>query len=518
AKNMRKAPQAIAKDIEKAIDRSGFDRVVADGPYVNFVVDRKAFAEQTLKEVEEKGSLYGRHDQTGKVAVIEFPAPNTNKPLHLGHVRNMLLGQSTARILEAAGWTVKRVNLNNDRGIHICKSMVAYQKWGKQAMPDKKSDHFVGDFYVRFAQESKSDPTLEEEAREMLRKWEAGDEEVLSLWRRMNTWALDGFQKTYERFGISFDRQYYESRFWTEGKQIILDALEKGTFRRTPDGAVEAVLAPGLPDKILLRSDGTSVYMTQDIYLAKLKHDDFEYDWSIYVVGSEQDLHFQQLFRILDMLGFAKVRGCFHLSYGLIDLPSGRMKSREGTVVDADDFLDEVVLLSEQEVEKRHALAKEEIKARADTIGKGAIFFYILKYDPVKSFTYDPKESLSFEGETGPYIQYAYARIRSIQRKATRTSQAVDYSLLSSDQERVLVMMLARYPEVVRDAARNLRASTVARFALELAQAFNEYYHATPVIQDDAALQQARLSLIDAVAAVLQSALGLLGIACVEEM
>ncbi|MFH1399894.1 MAG: arginine--tRNA ligase, partial [Nanoarchaeota archaeon] len=222
AKGMRKAPQAIAKDIEKAIDRSGFNRVVADGPYVNFVVDGKAFAEQTLKEVEEKGSLYGRHDPTGKVAVIEFPAPNTNKPLHLGHVRNMLLGQSTARILEAAGWTVKRVNLNNDRGIHICKSMLAYRKWGKQAMPDKKSDHFVGDFYVRFAQESKKDPSLEDEAREMLRKWEDGDAATVALWKRMNAWALDGFAQTYEQFGISFDKQYYESDLWSSGKDIVL--------------------------------------------------------------------------------------------------------------------------------------------------------------------------------------------------------------------------------------------------------------------------------------------------------
>ncbi|KKK76323.1 hypothetical protein LCGC14_2864820, partial [marine sediment metagenome] len=389
------------------------------GPYLNFKIKQSIILTNIFELQEDYGRIYEIGDK-GKFKslkiVIEYPAPNTNKPLHLGHVRNMFLGNSLANILRYIGHEVFEVNLNNDRGIHISKSMLGYKMRGINHLPEGvKPDHFVGLSYVKYNLELQKNEELNEEATNLLKLWEAEDPETRELWKKMNNWALAGFKETYKNFGISFDKEYFESNLYKKGKEIILDNVKKGVFNKTEDGAVIAHLKDKfkVPDKILLRSDGTSVYITQDVYLSFIKKEDFDYDRSIYVVGNEQDLYFKQLFAVLDMIGFKEDK--YHLSYGMISLPEGKMKSREGTVVDADDIYEDIQNLAYKEVDTRYPeITKKEKQFRANIIGMSALKFFILKFNPKSDFVFNPKESISFEGETGPYVLYCFSRIESI--------------------------------------------------------------------------------------------------------
>jgi len=421
SREMKKSPNDIAKLIEKGSEPTELiEKITAAGPYVNFFIKKSKFAEMVLSEAAKLKQIYGKSlSGKGKTVLIEFSAPNTNKPQHLGHVRNNVLGSSIAAILDFASFKAVRANLINDRGVHICKSMIAYQKWGENREPDKKPDHFVGDFYVLFNNHAKDNPELEEEAQEMLRLWEAGDKEARALWKKMNNWVYKGFEETYERLGVKFDVTYYESDFYDKGKKIVEEGFEKGLLRKNAEGAIYADLEEfSLPEKIVLRADGTSIYVTQDIYLAKMKFEQYSPDKSIYVVASEHNLYFRQLFAILKKLGFEFADKCYHKSYGMVYLPEGKMKSREGTVIDADDIITEMVTLAREEVMARHSdLTDNDVQKRANAIGIAAIKFFMAKQDAAKDIYFNPKESLSFEGETGPYVQYSYARVCSILKK-----------------------------------------------------------------------------------------------------
>ncbi len=520
AKELKKSPVEVAKDITSKIDKSSFADVKAIGPYINFFLKNESVVDE-LKEIHRCAQCYGMKAANKKVVLIEGPSPNTNKPLHLGHVRNMAICKSLFNIMNAAGYTAKQINLNNDRGIHICKSMLAYQKFGGDDSPEKsdmKPDHFIAKYYVMFAQKLKDNPELEKEAQEMLVKWEANDPEVRALWKKMNKWAFDGFKETYKTFNMNFEKEYFESETYKQGKDIILEGLNKGLFEKDEAGAVIVDLTnEGLDKKVLLRSDGTSVYMTQDINLAKRKYDDFKYDKSVYVVGNEQEYHFQVLFKVLKKLGFNFADGCYHYSYGMIELPSGKMKSREGTVVDADNLVEEVINLAKEEIKKRHNLDEKELEVRAKKIAMSAIIFHILKFDPKKNFVYNPKESLSFEGETGPYCQYAYARIQSIIKKSEIKPED-KLNLLKEEQEKHLVKKLSEYPLIIEKVSESYKISSITRYILELSQEFNNYYSKQKIIQDDKDLQSARLYLISAVAQVIANGLSLLGIEVLNEM
>jgi arginyl-tRNA synthetase len=477
---------------------------------------------ETQDQLQEQKEKYGLKSKNHKVVLIEGPSPNTNKPLHFGHVRNMAICKSLFNIMNATGYTAKQINLNNDRGIHICKSMIAYQKWGKDDSPEKsnmKSDHFIAKYYVMFAQKLKENPELEKEAQEMLQKWEADDKEIIHLWKKMNKWAFDGFKETYKTFNMHFDKEYFESETYKHGKDIIIEGLKKGLFQKDETGAVITDLTDqGLDKKVLLRGDGTTVYMTQDIHLAQRKFKDFKYDKSIYVVGNEQEYHFQVLFKVLKMLGFEFADGCYHYSYGMIELPTGKMKSREGTIVDGDNLVEEVIILAREEIKKRHTqLEDKNLEDRARKIAMSAIIFYLLKYDPKKNFVYNPKESLSFDGETGPYCQYVYARIQSILKKS-ETKPKDKTELLTNDQEKKLVSKLSEYPKIIKEISEKYKISLLTRYILELSQEFNNYYSKTKIIQDNKDLENARLYLIEAIAQVIENGLELLGIEVVEEM
>ena len=515
AKELKKNPSEISANLAKKIKTSLF-RVESNGPYLNFFVNKESLIKETLNAVNKLGNKYGKSNiGKSKKVVIEFPSPNTNKPLHLGHLRNIFLGESVSKILEFNGYKVFRVNLNNDRGIHICKSMLAYQKFGNNKKPDKKTDHFVGDFYVLYEKEKTED--LEKELRDMLVKWEYNDKKIRLLWKKMNAWALQGFNQTYKRLGIKFDKQYYESKFYAKAKQVVKEGLRKGIFEKQKDSSVVVKLeAYNLPDKILLRSDETSIYITQDIYLANLKLKDFKPDLSIIVTANEQNLHFKQLFKILELLGYKWAKNLYHLSYGYISLRSGRMKSREGKVVDADNILDDMEKLASFELKKREKLSRQELDKRSMAIGQGALKFFILKYDPVKDFVFNPDESISFEGQTGPYIQYTIARINSILKKAK--SGRADYGILKDELEFKLAKMINQFNDAVAKAGNEYKPSLIASYAFELSQIFNEYYHKCPVINDDKDLQNARMVLIKAVKQVLENSLNLLGISSLDRM
>jgi arginyl-tRNA synthetase len=512
---LKKSPQQIAFELKEKLKIPGIE-VNSNGAYLNFFVDKKQLADNTISLVMEEKDKFGS-GKAGKKVVIEYPSPNTNKPLHLGHVRNMLLGKSVSRLLDFQGNKVIQVCLNNDRGIHICKAMLAYKLFGNNKEPDKKPDHFVGDFYVLYAKNES--PELEKQVQEMLVKWEAGDKETLSLWKKMNGWALKGFDETYGKFGIKFDKVYNESDHYKEGKKIVLEAFSKNLLEKDKDGNIVIRLEKySLPDKVLLRKDGTSIYITQDINLAKLKYEDFKQDISVYVVGSEQNLHFRQLFKILELLSI-KAGQCHHLSYGMIYLPEGRMKSREGKVVDADNLVADIIGLAKEELRKRHVLSEEELNKRAEQIGKGAINFFILKYDTPKDFVFNPKESIALEGETGPYVQYTHARICSIFKKYNEKLPAsADFGLLKEKEEQQLVGMLSKFPEAAKEAAESYKPMIVARYLLDLCQLFNNYYHQFQVLNAAADLRDSRLMLLQAVKQVISKGLWLLSIEAPEEM
>ncbi|NCN51899.1 arginine--tRNA ligase [archaeon] len=496
-----------------------FEEIQSAGPYLNFFVNRKNLAANLILEIEKEKENYGKLEKNEKTVMIEFPSPNTNKPLHLGHLRNMAIGESVSRIYEFMGNKVIRSNLNNDRGTHICKSMLAYKKWGKNETPEKKKikpDHFVGDFYVKFNQKVKTNPELELEAQGMLKAWEEGDKETIELSKKMNSWALEGFEETYKKFGIKLDKEYFESKIYKEGKDIILEGLKKKVFKKTEDGAIIIDLTKeGLGEKVLLRSDGTSIYITQDIYLAKKKFEDFKLDESIYVTGNEQEYHFNVLFNILEKLKIANKEKLKHLSYGMVNLPEGRMKSREGTVVDADDLIDELQKLIREDLKKRTKLKKFELDERSLIIALSALKYLLLKVDIRKNMVFNPNESISFEGDTGPYMEYSFARASSILRKVEKIPEATIPEKLE-EKEIDLILKLNEFRDIVYSAYREVNPSLIANYSYKLAQTFNEFYHSCPVIGSDS--EGFRLHLIESFRQILKNSLYLIGIDTVEEM
>lgn len=506
-KELKKTPQEIAKELAEKIRPGLLERTEIKGPYLNIFLSRKEKARLIAHNLQETFTPIQK-----KTILVEYPGPNTNKPLHVGHARNMALGSSVVKLLQKAGNTVKAVNINNDRGIHICKSMLAYQKFGNGQPPTKKSDHYVGDFYVKFAQEASMNPELEEEARDMLRKWEASDPETIKLWKTMRAWALEGFKETYEKYGVKLDKEYFESDVYQQGKEIILN--NKHLFEEE-NGAVKANLdSYNLPAKILLRGDGTSIYITQDIALTLQKEKDFSPDEQIWVVGNEQNLHFQQLFAIMDLLGVKKE--FHHLSYGMVYLPEGKMKSREGTVIDADDLLQDMEHAAAAEIRKRQSWDEAKVQDVAHHVAIGAIKFFMLKYDPAKDFTFDKEQSLSFEGDTGPYLQYTHARICSILEKTDGKNG--DPSLLVEDEEQALLKELDDLREAYVNACTHLKPSTLANQLIKMGHACNTFYHKHHVLKAPVGIQHARIWLLQQARQALKEGLVLLGIHAMEHM
>ena len=523
AKKFKKAPKDIAIDLSTKIvfeEKSLFGSCVPTGPYINFFYNDTNLSKYTLSQIWKEKVKYGKKKKNNKIVLVESPSPNTNKPLHLGHLRNMALGLATANILETQGYTVKKINLFNDRGIHICKSMLAYQKWGNNQQPNKKTDHFVGDYYVLFEKKLQEDETLETEAKQMLRDWEQGEPEVVELWKKMNNWAFTGYEETFNKFGLKLDKNYFESQVYTKGREIILKGLEDNIFIKDETGAVIAELGDKLGTKVLLRSDGTAVYMTQDLYLAKAKYEDFKYDKSIYVVASEQDYHFQVLFSILKKLNFEFADGCYHLSYGMVYLPEGRMKSREGKVVDADDIMNELASMARMELEKRARDSDSDIDEKAFKIGLAALKYFLLKYTPIKDFTYNPTESISFEGDTGPYLQYSFVRINKILQKIDYklNLEDISFDLLNHGSEKSLIRVLFEYPAILEKAAKNYSPTVLTQYVNKLSQNLNVFYENCRVLGEKKELETARAVLLSCVATVLKSGLNLCGIETVDSM
>ncbi len=487
---------------------------------------------------------FGQAPDSGRNVMIEFSSPNTNKPLHLGHIRNNLLGWSVSRLLEACGHRVTRVNLVNDRGIHICKSMLAWKRWGNGETPatsGKKGDHLVGDYYVLFNTKLKEEidalvaggmekevaekqAPLLKEAQEMLFAWENGDPETVALWQMMNGWVYEGFDETYRRLGISFERTYYESQTYLFGKELVINGLERGIFEKQEDGSVWCDLtADGLDRKLLLRGDGTSVYMTQDLGTARQRFEEYSLDEHIYVVGNEQNYHFQVLKLILKKLGFDWSDSIYHLSYGMVELPQGKMKSREGTVVDADDLLDKMYQTAKEtslELGKLADMDEQEQHRLFEMISLGALKYFIIKVDPRKTMLFDPRESIDFNGNTGPFIQYTHARIQSILRKAQDAGiQAACEAVALLPKEVNIIKLLNNFPAKVLEAGRALSPALVANYAYELAKEFNQYYHDTSILKEEKAQVRAnRLKMIAVIAEVLRKAMDLLGIQLPDRM
>jgi len=524
ASKLKSPPSEIALRIRASIKKmpEGFKEVQTQGPYLNFFLDRKKVALNLLNEILSSKGSYGKFDSDykGKTTMIEFPSPNTNKPLHLGHLRNMTIGESVSRISEFAGEKVIRANLNNDRGIHICKSMAAYKFYGKKRKPNlkkQKSDHFVGDFYVMFNKKYKQNTKLELESHRLLQKWEEQDKSVLALWRKMNKWALDGFKETYKKFQIKHDVEFFESEIYRSGKEIVMKGVQDGIFIKREDGSVMVDLKKeGFGEKILLRGDGTSIYMTQDLYLAKLKQKAYKIDKSIYVVGNEQNYHFQVLFTLLKKLGF-NTDELKHLSYGMVNLPEGRMKSREGTIVDADDLIKEVQNLVKKELKSRDKLSKKQLEDKSLNIALAAIKYILLRVDTKKDMVFNPKESIDFEGETGPYLLYSYARACSILSKLKNKTSDSEKDLKELDyKEAELVKKLEDFKDIVKKSFIELNPSIIANYSYQLSKIFNEFYHACPVIGSEK--QSFRVALVASFKEVLGKSLTLMGIEPMEKM
>lgn len=540
----RKAPDATATEIGEWIVKNidAVERFNVVKGFLNIIVS-PAFWLGLLHEIAADPDFGIRKaDDSSDLVMVEYSSPNTNKPLHLGHVRNNLLGYSLSQILKANGHKVVKTNIVNDRGIHICKSMLAWKKWGENATPEsagKKGDHLIGDFYVAFdkhykaelkeimerenisEEEAEKKSALMAEAREMLRKWEAGDEEVRGLWKMMNGWVYAGFDETYRRLGVDFDKIYYESDTYLEGKDLVLGGIEKGIMYRKDDGSVWADLTgDGLDHKLLLRADGTSVYMTQDIGTAKLRYQDFPIDKMIYVVGNEQNYHFQVLSLLLDKLGFKWGKDLTHFSYGMVELPEGKMKSREGTVVDADDLIDTMVAsAAEMGAERFAEMPAEESAEISRMVGLGALKYFLLKVDPRKNMLFNPKESIDFNGNTGPFIQYTYARIRSVIRKAEGFDPAVTPQSEPNAKESVLIQKVADFPSVVAEAGRNYSPALIANYAYDLAKEYNQFYHDYSILREENEQKRnLRLLLSMTVGRTLKSAMSLLGIEMPERM
>ncbi len=538
AKVLRNAPPKIAAQLCERVNAAAAAQELGTaetaGGYLNLRLNRDQLIEPALAEVFKAGEEYGRADTLNGVrTVVEFSCPNTNKPLHLGHLRNDALGESVSRILKFAGSEVRKVNLINDRGVHICKSMLAYRTFGEGATPESegtKSDHFVGDYYVRYSQWEAEEPDAERQAKELLQRWEQGDPETVDLWLQMNRWAIDGIEETYKRTGVGFDAIYFESETYKAGRDEVLKGLERGVFYQAEDGSVWVDLTDiDLDQKVLLRSDGTSLYLTQDIGTAIQRHHDWPFERMIYVVASEQNYHFKVLFSVLERLGFNWARNLYHLSYGMVNLPEGKMKSREGTVVDADLLLDK---LNEMAVSEITSKAREDeisdLHGTAERIALGALHYFLLQTSPNKDMVFDPAASLSFNGNTGPYLQYTCARISSILRKAeaagielpSAESLPEDLAgLLAHADEWQLVKQLGAFPEVVAQAAEGLNPTVVTTYVYELAKTFSGYYHEVPVLRAESPEQvRARLALALAVRQVIANALRLIDVPFLERM
>ena len=543
-KASRKAPEATAAEmgqwLKENVDAVADFNVIKG--FLNISVDPAFWRNQLLSVAADDSFGFREATEDSPLVMVEYSSPNTNKPLHLGHVRNNLLGYSVAQILKANGNRVVKTNIVNDRGIHICKSMLAWKKWGEGATPEsagKKGDHLIGDFYVAFDKHFKDEvkaimeekkiekeeaeklSPLMEEAREMLRRWEKGDEEVRSLWKMMNEWVYAGFDETYRRMGVDFDKIYYESDTYLEGKDLVLGGLEKGIMYRKEDGSVWADLtADGLDHKLLLRADGTSVYMTQDIGTAKLRYRDFPIDRMIYVVGNEQNYHFQVLSLLLDKLGFKWGKDLVHFSYGMVELPEGKMKSREGTVVDADDLMATMIAdAADASADRFRDMPAEEAAEISRMVGLGALKYFLLKVDPRKNMLFNPKESIDFNGNTGPFLQYTYARIRSVMRKAGDIDTAAMAHAIPNEKETSLIQKVADFPSIVAEAGRSLSPALIANYCYDLAKEYNQFYHDYSILrEEDMAVKALRLELSSVVARTLRSAASLLGIEMPERM
>lgn len=525
----KKSPEETAKAIGEQLQKNvphikaftvvkGFlNLVIADDYWIKYLQDPVSSIQHPVSET----------------VMVEFSSPNTNKPLHLGHIRNNLLGASVSEILKASGRKVIRVNLVNDRGIHICKSMLAWKKWGNGETPQSsgmKGDHLVGKYYVLYDQKLKEEKQfspnegdLERAVQEMLRKWEGGDAETIALWKTMNSWVYEGFAKTYKDLGVEFEKTYYESETYLPGKKIVEDGLQKGIFFRKDDGSVWVDLTKdGLDEKLLLRSDGTSVYITQDLGTAIERHKEFHFDRKIYVVGNEQDYHFKVLFLILKKLGYAWADRLFHLSYGMVDLPSGKMKSREGTVVDADDLIAEMIETAKTktlELGKAENLSQEEAEKLYRMIGMSALKYFILKVDPKKRMLFNPEESIDFNGNTGPFIQYTYARIRSVLRKAGITDHRSWVIGRLHRKEKSVIKLIHDYPKIISEAAEQCNPGHVANYVYELAKEYNQFYQEIPILKAEKEEEKNfRLVLSEKTSVVIKNSLGLLGIEVPERM
>ena len=544
----RKNPEATAQEIGAYLQEhcSLVEGIQIVKGFLNLSIAPAAWVEDFNAIRSDKTFGHKQATADAPFVMVEYSSPNTNKPLHLGHVRNNLLGYSIARILEASGNRVFKTNIVNDRGIHICKSMLAWQRWGNGATPEstgKKGDHLIGDFYVLFDKHYKAELTalmnegktkeeaeaaspLMADARAMLRRWEDGDEEIHSLWSTMNSWVYAGFDETYKRMGVSFDEIYYESETYLLGKEEVLRGLKEGKFVQDPDGSVWADFTDeGLDRKILLRSDGTSVYITQDIGTAKMRFDKHPIDKMVYVVGNEQEYHFKVLSLLLDRLGYAFGKGLVHFSYGMVELPDGKMKSREGTVVDADDLMDEMVATARaiaEEQGKGKDMPAEEAAEVARRVGLGSLKYFILKVDPRKNMTFNPKESIDFNGNTGSFIQYTYARIRSLLRKAEElgiTLPATFAGLTISTKEQELIAKVAEYADIVEEAARTYSPAVIANYVYDLVKEYNQFYHEFSILKEEnEELRAFRLALSEVVARTIASGFSLLGIEMPERM
>ncbi|MDP2630286.1 MAG: arginine--tRNA ligase [Candidatus Uhrbacteria bacterium] len=518
AKELKKSPVDIARALADTMTKlpPEIASVHATGPYVNFFVNPAVLAKKLLQEKKSQTK------KRGAKIVIEYVSPNTNKPLHIGHARNAFLGDAVARMYEYLGNTVVRTCLVNDRGIHICKSMVAYQEDGASATPTntkKKGDHLVGDYYVLYNTILQKDPSIEERAKECLQKWETGDARTRALWKKMNTWVLKGLNETYKRFGIAFDKTYLESDLYTHGKDIILKGFDTGAFKQDETGAVYADLEQfNLPNKILLRKDGTAIYITQDIYLAFQKWKEHKPSASLYVVASEQDMYFKQFFAVLKLLGVPYADHLIHLSYGMVRLPGGKIKSREGTTADADALLDELESMVTKEIVKREKdLNGAEVKKRARAIALSAFKYFLLVVGPKSDMIFNPKESIAIHGKTGPYILYTYARLKSILRKSHAVTATFDNSY-DFAAEKPLLKQILFFPHAIQEATTTTNPSLLANYLYSLAQSTNDYYHTTSVLKAGDTERASRLLLIAKIADTLKEGLALLGIHTIEKM
>ena len=544
-KRPEETAQEIGEQMKKSLPQISSFNVVKG--FLNLAIAPEYWISllKNIDATEKWGTVAATEDSP--LVMVEYSSPNTNKPLHLGHIRNNLLGYALSNIIAANGNRVVKTNIVNDRGIHICKSMLAWQKWGNGETPassGKKGDHLIGDYYVAFdkhykaemgelmekgmsKEEAEAASPLMAEAREMLVKWEAGDQEVRALWEKMNSWVYEGFDETYKRLGVGFDKIYYESDTYLVGKETVLGGLEQGKFYRREDGSVWADLTgEGLDEKLLLRSDGTSVYMTQDIGTAQLRFRDYPIDKMVYVVGNEQNYHFQVLSLLLDRLGFSWGKGLVHFSYGMVELPEGKMKSREGTVVDADDLMDEMIRTARETSEelggKLNDMPEEEKAEISRIIGLGALKYFMLKVDARKNMLFNPKESIDFNGNTGPFIQYTYARTRSIERKAAEAGIDIDNAAVPatiSEKECGIIRMLNEFPNVVKQVGTDYSPSGIANYTYELAKEYNQFYHDFSILREENAETKAfRILLTRNVGKVIKTAMNLLGIEVPERM